>query len=505
MGRSEKAIRNVFTGVANKLIMMVLAFVTRTLFIRLLGAEYTGVNSLFSNILSVLSLAELGMGNVLMFYLYSALKDKDHEYIRHLVNRFKRIYITIAIIILSIGLALIPLLQYIVKSDIELNELIQYYVLYLINTACSYFVVYRIMVINADQKNYIVNVVQTASTIAMYVFQIIYLLICKQFLGYLIIQVLCTIASNIILNGIAIKHYPFLRKKDKTEKKYQELEKGELVKNLKATFIFKISDTILDQTDSIIISMMFGTVFVGYYYNYFLLITYIVAIAGIIANGLVASFGNLVAEGDMEKSYDMFKVALLCFAIFGAFCSAAYACLIQEFIPLWVGNQYVMNYDLVIAILLVFYLRMATNTMWMYRSAMGIFKEIQYINLISAGTNIVLSVILGKMMGLSGVIVATAISRLITSFWFEAKIVYKKFSKPVSLYFKQQTKDFCICAVITLICFYACNKIAIHGYAGLAIRLVLVTSITVLVEFAVYHNSKEYQTLKNKIINIIHR
>ena len=460
---------------------------------------------MFSNILSVLSLAELGMGNVLMFYLYSAIKDKDEEYIRYLVNRFKKIYITIAVIVLSIGIALIPFLHIIVKgSDIEQQELVRYYVLYLINSACSYFVVYRIMVINADQKNYIVNVVQTVSTVAMYIFQIAYLLICKQFLGYLIIQVLCTIASNIILNQIALKQYPYLRKKDKINYDDYSLGNGELFKNLKATFIFKISDTILDQTDNIIISMMFGTIFVGFYYNYFLLITYIVAIAGIIANGLVASFGNMVAEGDMEKSYDMFKVALLCFAAFGAFCSAAYACLIQEFIPLWIGDQYLMSYDLVIAILLVFYLRMATNTMWMYRSAMGIFKEVQYINLVSAGLNIVLSIVLGKLMGLSGVIVATAISRLITSFWFEAKIVYNKFTKPVSLYFKQQLKDFCICVGITLVSYYICDHIAIHGFSGLAIRLIIVGCITMIVEYIIYHNSIEFHTLKYKIISSIH-
>lgn len=506
MGRSEKAIRNVFAGVANKLFMMLLAFATRTLFIRLLGADYTGVNSLFSNILSVLSLAELGMGNVLMFYLYSALKNKDEEHIRYLVNRFKRIYITIAIIVLSIGIALIPFLHIIVKSsDIELPELVRYYALYLINSACSYFVVYRIMVINADQKNYIVNVVQTVSTVAMYIFQIVYLLIYKQFLGYLIIQVLCTIASNIILNHIALKQYPYLRKKDKIRIDDYSVEKVELVKNIKATFIFKISDTILDQTDNIIISMMFGTIFVGFYYNYFLVITYIVAIAGIIANGLVASFGNMVAEGDMGKSYDMFKVALFCFAAFGAFCTAAYACLIQEFVPIWIGEQYVMSYDLVIAILLVFYLRMATNTMWMYRSAMGIFKEVQYINLISAGLNIVLSIILGKVMGLSGVIVATAVSRLTTSFWFEAKIVYKKFSKPVSLYYMQQLKDFCICVVITIVCYFICHNIAIHGLSGLVLRLLIVGCITIFVEYMIYHKSIEFHTLKKKIISSIRK
>ena len=304
-GRSANSLQNVSTGLINKLLMMFLAFGTRTLFIRLLGAEYTGISSLYTNILSVLSLAEMGMGNVLMFYLYRALKEKDEKRIIDLVNEFKRIYSAIIIIVLSIGLLLIPFLKLIVHSPLDSKELIGYYVLYLLNSVASYFVVYRTTVLAADQKNYISNIVQTIATVAMYVFQIIYLLLYRNFWGYLLIQVLCTIGSNVALNIIAIKHYPFLKGRATVPQNNLLLNRQELFKNIKATFLFKISDTILDQTDSIIISIMFGTVVVGYYSNYYMLISYIVAIAGIIANGLVASFGNLNTEGDMNRSYEI--------------------------------------------------------------------------------------------------------------------------------------------------------------------------------------------------------
>ena len=168
-GRSVNSVRNVSTGIANKVLMMLLAFATRTLFIRLLGADYTGVSSLYSNILSVLSLAE--MGNVLMFYLYSALKNQDTERIRALVNEFKKIYSAIIVIVLSIGLLLIPFLGFIVKSSLDRQDLIGYYLLYLINSVASYFVVYRTIVLSADQKNYISNIVHTIATIIMYIIQ----------------------------------------------------------------------------------------------------------------------------------------------------------------------------------------------------------------------------------------------------------------------------------------------------------------------------------------------
>ena len=503
MGRSQKALRNVITGVGNKLLLMILAFATRTLFIKLLGAEYTGVSSLYTNILSVLSLAELGLGNVLMFYLYSALKEKDENKICCLVNEFKKIYQVIIIVVLSIGIALIPFLGFIINSDLNYKEVILYYCLYLINSVASYFVVYRTMVIAADQNGYISNIVSSASTICMYILQIVYLLIFKSFIGYLIIQVLCTIMNNLVLNQIALRKYPFLKNNKTFEGSI--IDKKDLFKNIKATFLFKISDTILDQTDSIIISIMFGTVFVGYYYNYFLLITFIVAIAGIIANGLVASIGNLVAEGNTEQSYKMLRLAMLAFAIFGTICTSCYASIVQEFIPVWIGPEYVKDYSWVIAILCVFYLRMVTNTMWMYRSAMGLFKEVQYINLIAALLNIVLSIILGMWIGLPGVIVATAISRLLTSFWYEGKVLFKKLNKSVMIYYGQQLKDFLICIVSVVVCVSLSNLITVHGWLGIIIKLCSSFFISLLIEIVVYYRTEELKMMKSKILSVFRR
>ncbi len=497
MGRSGKALRNVLTGLTNKILMLALAFATRTIFIRLLGAEYTGVSSLYTNILSVLSLAELGISNVLMFYLYGALKDKDEYKIKQLVGEFKKIYTVIIICILSVGVFLVPFLRFIVKSDLPSRELIVYYLLYLINSVASYFVVYRTMVIKADQKDYISNIVETATTVSMYILQLAYLLIFKNFLGYLIIQVCSTIANNVILNIIALKKYPYLR--GKTAKKDSLIGKNELFKNIKATFLFKVSDRILDQTDSIIISVMFGTVMVGYYYNYFMLISYIVAVAGIIANGLVASFGNLNAEGDMEKSYKMFRVAMLGFAVIGTFCTSCFACVVQDFIPIWVGKEYVMNYGMILAILAVFYLRMVTNTMWMYRSAMGIFKEVQYINLLAAVLNIILSVVLGKLIGVSGVIVATAVSRLVTSFWYEGKVVFKKFNKPVKTYYLRQLKDFVVCCVVVSLSLFLCSFVKQGGIAGIILKMIIASFITFTAEFCVYFRSEEFKIFVQRI------
>lgn len=500
MNRGKKALKNVSTGLINKMILMLLAFSTRTVFVRLLGAEYAGVSSLYTNILSVLALTELGVSNVLMFYLYSALKKNNKEEINQLVKEFKKIYNIIIICILTIGIALVPFLKIIINSELNNWELIIYYLLYLANSVASYFVVYRTMVISADQKSYISNICSTVTTIVMYILQLIYLILFKNFLGFLIIQVGCTILNNLILNHIACKEYPYLKEKIKSKDLTSNIKKGDLLKNIKATFLYKVSETILDQTDSIIISVVFGTVFVGLYSNYYMIMVYLSNIAAIIANGLVASFGNLNAEKDKEKSYHMFNVTMLLFAIFGTFCTACYSCVIQDFIPIWIGKEYIMSYSVVFAILSVFYLRMVTNTMWMYRSSMGLFKEVQYVNLIAAILNIILSVILGKLIGIAGIIIATSISRIVTSFWYEGKILFKKFEKAVWIYYIKQVKDFVVMVIIVGFSFGLSSLISLTGIIAIILKLGICTIVTITIELITNYKTDEFKTLKNKIM-----
>ena len=486
------------TGLGNKLILFVLAFLTRTVFIRLLGAEYTGVSSLYSNILSVLSVAELGLGNVMMYYLYSALREKDEARVNYIVFYFRRIYLGIIAAVLGVGAMLIPFLGLIVKSDVfSYREIVVFYLFYLLNAVASYFVIFRTMTLQADQKSFICNICTTVSTVAMYAVQLLYLLLTRDFYGFLVIQVLSTIGNNMVQNAIVKRKYPYLRKKIKDNRSY--LSGKEVFGNIKATFLFKVSDTILDQTDNIIISILFGTVFVGYYTNYYMIIYYLVSVASIVVNGLVASFGNLNAEGDMERSHQMFRCSMLLFSFIGGLFSTVYLCVIQDFVTVWIGEGYLMKYDLILAILAVFFLRMNTNTVWIYRSTLGLFQKVQYINLIAAALNIVLSVALGMLWGMAGVIVSTAISRLATSFWFETRIVYGKFNKGVSEYFLLQLKSLLIFVGAAAASFAACFFIQINPVVNIILKGMISAAVVFAASWVFYHKTQEYRILKSRV------
>lgn len=501
MGRRQKALKNVSTGLINKAALMLLSFTTKTAFIRLLGVEYNGVNSLYTNILSVLALAELGLGNVLMFYLYSALEKGDTDKICVLTQEFKKIYNIIIICVSLVGVAIVPFLDILVKSDLPHNELVIYYLLYLLNAVASYFVIYRTMVIRADQKEYLLNNCSTITTNIMYLLQLIYLYVRCDFLGYLLIQVTCTIGNNFVQNRIALKEYPYLKKKCSSN--VDIVDKKGIFQNVKATFLFKVSDTILDQTDNIIISMMFGTVMVGYYANYYMVMAYLVQIASIIVSGLIASFGNLYVTGEKQQSYNMIKCIMFFFSVFGTYCVVCYMSVIQDFIPIWVGSEYVMGIDLVIAVMVVFYLRMVTNTVWICRSTMGIFKEVQYVHLIAIVLNILLSIILGYAIGVAGIIVATAISRIFTSFWYEGKIVFNKLEKSAKEYYLIQLRSVLIASIIVGTSVGINHFILMDGIGGIVLKIIVCTGTTIFAEVLFNRKTLEFRMLTERILRMV--
>ena len=173
--RSANSVRNVSFGFAQQLITLVLAFVTRTIFVRKLGAEYTGVNGLYTNILTLLSLAELGIGNVLTYSLYGALHDNDHEKLKQLISYYRKLYRYIAAAVTVVGLAIVPFLGQLVKSTLPHNEVVLYYLLFLCNSVVSYFVMFKVTLLRADQKEYIRNIVATICLLLQYVLQIAFL------------------------------------------------------------------------------------------------------------------------------------------------------------------------------------------------------------------------------------------------------------------------------------------------------------------------------------------
>lgn len=496
-GRTFNTIKNISFGFICQFVTIFVSFANRTIFIRLLGEEYTGIGSLFSNILTFLSLAEFGVGNVLAYSLYSPIKEGNKEKVCQYLCFFRKIYICIAGAVLLLGIAAIPVLPTIIgKTTLPMNEIKLYYVLYLLNSVVSYFVIYKTTMLQADQKVYIKTVTQTTASVLMRITMTLYLMVTKNYVGYLIIQVIFNLAQNIFLSYITSRIYPYLSTKTEPPEKGFVLK---VVRDVKAMFLYKAAGMIINYTDNILISVLLGVSMVGFYSNYYLIISYIIIFMGHITAGVAGSLGNFNVNQDANRSYKMFNNLLYFISLITIICCCCYTNLIQGFVKIWIGERYILDYSIVLSLVFSFYINNIISPVWMYRESMGMFREIKYTLLIAAVLNIVLSVILGKVMGLSGIIIATGIARLVTVVWYEPCILFKrKFKMKSTVYFIYQLKQLMLNMMIFLISIVICRFIK-DDIIGLLARAMVCIVVIVVIEFVFMRNTDEFRWVANKI------
>lgn len=420
--RTKKSIKNISYSVVIQVLLILINFISRTIFIHFLGSEYLGINGLYTNILTVLSLAELGFGNAIIYSMYKPLSTRDEKKLAALMNFYKKIYHIIIGIILILGLSVVPFLQYFINSNLDLGLLKLYYILFLLNTVSTYVFSYRISIINADQNMYLVKVYHFWTVVLQFLLQTIFLIFTHNYIIYLCIQIICTLINNIAIGLKAEKMYPYIKQKVQISKE----EKKEIFENVKATFVQKISGTIVNNTDNILISIMIGTIWVGYYSNYYLIVSAITSMLTILFSSVSASVGNLIAEGNTKRQNRIFSdLVFVAFWICGV-CSICCANLFNDFIQLWAGNEYVLSQSVVWIIVINFYVMGMLNPVWTFRDTTGLFRDTKWISIILAIINLVLSIVFGIYWGLFGILAATFISRLLTTYWYTPYMLYKK-------------------------------------------------------------------------------
>lgn len=421
--RGSKSFKNLLYGICSQFILTVIPFVTRTVFIKELGEAYLGVNSLFSSILSVLSLAELGIGNIVVYSLYKPLAQKNSSKIASLVKFYRKIYTGISLTVFTVGVALLPFLQYLVKLPDNMEYLRLYYFLFVLNSSVSYLYVYKTSIINADQKQYIISIYNSVTAILQNIVQIIILVCFKNFVFYLLVQLFATIISNLFISRKANKLYKIIIK-DAAE--LAQDEKKKIINDTKSMVLYKLGGTFLNSTDSIYISILLSTITVGLYANYVALENVLNKFVNLIYDAIYASVGNLNATQDSKKQKDVYDAICLMFFIIGTIGFVGYYSVVNRVIGLWIGDRYCMDQLTVFSLALRFYMPIILYPIWMYRNTTGLFKETKNILIYAGILNLFFSFIFGKEIGLAGIILATSVSRLLTSFWYEPWILYKK-------------------------------------------------------------------------------
>ena len=314
-GRVVSSAKNIAGNFISNFICYILRFISRTVFIKTIGEYYLGINGLLSNVLSILSLAELGIGTAINFSLYKPLSENNQKKIVSLMKFYKVAYRVIALVVLGLGLAIFPFLDVFIKDNKGFDNLNIIYLIFVLNMVLSYLFSYKRTLANADQKAYKIAFYTTISTLIATIAQILVLIITKNYIIYLLIQTMFIVFENLLINSFINREYPYLNEIEAEKLDKEELD--QIKTNVKALVFHRLGETCVNSTDNIIISSFVGVTVVGIYSNYSMLMSMVQAFILIIFNNLVASFGNLIAEGDKKKNYEIFKtVNFLSFAIY---------------------------------------------------------------------------------------------------------------------------------------------------------------------------------------------
>lgn len=501
MLRIKNSMNNIMTGLVGQLILTITGFVTRTVFINVLGSTYLGVSGLFSNILTVLSFAELGVGQAIVFSLYKPIAEKDEEKICSLMRLYSKIYHILFLVVLTLGLLALPFLPFIIKDINSIPHIRIIYLMYVFNSALTYLFSYRGTFVTANQKNYIINVISFASNILMAIIQIICLIVFENYFLYLGIQITFGVVQNIITYVYSSKKFPFLKRKN-----VKSLEKNELKQikeNIKALILYKIGTISLNSTDNIIISSFVGVETVGFYSNYLLLQTSVTGFLSTIFNNLTASIGNLNAKESNEKKIFIFNVINLVTFWFYAVCSICLFICMTPFIHIWIGDDYVLPLSVSLIIAVNTYIGGMLFAPFNYRQTMGIFVEGKWRPIISAIINLVVSIIFARYWGLPGVLWGTAIARLTTNVWFDPYLVFRHGMQisPVSYYIDYIKKGIQVIA-IGGVCYFIANRIPDISLLYLFVKAIITFIVSFVLIFLFYCRTQEFRYLWNIVKNI---
>lgn len=422
--RTEYSMINMAASLGGYALNILLSFVCRIVFVHQLNAEYLGVNGLFSNILSMLSLAELGVGTAMIYALYRPVAEDDHEKIASYMKVYGIAYKVIGAVIAVLGLLLIPFLDLLIKSPPAIPENITVlYLIFLFSTVSSYFFSYRSSILIAHQENYIVLAISYGVVIVQNIAQILALILLKSYMAYLLLQVVFVLVSNILISAVAKKRYPYIA--EKNAEKLSKAEIRSLAKNIKALTVTKLSGILVNNTDNIVITYFNGLITTGVVSNYSLITNTITSLANQVFSSMSASLGNLNASDDEAHKYDVFKALNLAnFWLYG-WAAIGIVCLSNDVIALFFGDAYVMGLKIPIILAINFYMLGMQCVVGLYKSTMGLFRYGQYVLLFTAALNLIGDILLGQLWGVFGIFLATALARAFTNTWYEPFVVFK--------------------------------------------------------------------------------
>ena len=473
MTRSQNVKKNLIFNVVKYVATLLLQFILRTVLIYYMGAEYLGLNGLFSNIFGFLNLAELGIGSAIVFSMYKPIAENDIEKIKALQNLYKKFYLIISLVVGIIGLILTPFIPFFMNGGVEANiNIYILYIMYLCYTLVGYWSAHKRSLLFAYQRNDVENKIKTICMLFMTILQIVVLVLFRNYYVYFSISILFAVIECSTIHISANKLFPRINGKsipldDKTKK--------EIKKNITALSMHKIGSAVVFSTDNILISTFFGLTVLGVYSNYSLIITTIITFFSLIANAIQASVGDLIATTDVEYVYERYKKVRFIFAYLSALTTICLATLFQPFILKWTGDSaYLLAISSVMLSCGSYYINRMRTPVWIFKDSAGLFWQGRWSPIVESIVNLGVSISCAFLCGINGIFIGTIVSTLVAPFWVEPCVLYKHyFKKSPKKYFLKCLMDFLIMVICGVVCYFVCSLIPSSDWLLLAIKFVV--------------------------------
>lgn len=500
--RTEYSMRNSMVAFIGKILVLLFAYASRVVFIRVLDVECTGAYGLFNNILIIFSLNSLGIDTALAFMLYAPLAQNDRISQQTLIQAFRRVHLMIGAIVMAASTVLYFLLPVFSAEAVSIPDIGIIFWLFAGNVFLGYFQSHKQIILLADQQNYINDLYESGQLILQYLVQIVVLLTTKSFLLYTLVFFILIIPKNLISAAHTTKRYPYLKESVRTS-----LNSGERImmrKNIWAILIRKSGYQLQQFTDTLLLSGYFGLLSMARYANYSLIILSIGLLIEKIINGIMGSVGNLGVTTDRDKVENVFNASLMLTCIMFGIISIALFVVVGPFIEMSFGKLYVfpINITLVLCINLYFKgIRTITNV---FRNSLGLFRQARYMGFIEAGVNVVYSIAAITIFGEIGIFIGTTLSMLTVPIWMEPWALYRDyFEKKLWIYFIRLGGYTLAIAVCWAVSYFVCSFIG----GPLPVQFILKGVISVVISGAlivlIFHSTKEFKTILSSFKSIL--
>lgn len=470
----------------NMIVTMVFQFVSRTVVVQTIGSEYLGLSSLFTSILQVLALADLGFAGAVTYNLYKPIADNNDAKVCALLEYFKKIYRVIGIFIFVVGIAVMPFIKLFISGNVpvDINLYILYF-LYLINTVVSYLVfAYKNTLLEALQRNDIVKNIHTIVSIVQYTLQIVSLVLFKNFYLFVVASILGTILKNIVGEVVSKRNYPQFFCRGQVDKE----TKQDIKQRVKGLLVCNVSGKTYTTLDSIIISSFLGLGAVAIYNNYLTIFCAVTTCLTVIRGAMQASVGNKIATESVEKNYRDVFIWQFLFSVLVTWCAACMLCLYQPFMVLWMGKDMLLPMLDVSLFCVWIVISEVQHAFFLYLSGNGLWWELKWPYILSTVQNLVLNIFLGRLFGTTGIIVSSIFATFIYGLIWQCIIIFRCYFNCTPLqYYKKQVWYFFVAFIVCSVAYYLCNHIDVSGIQGLIMRLLVCTSVSIIVMVIAYY------------------